>query len=143
MAKKKSALAWKQRTDAERRARQSERLSRLLRVLRCIMGPGRWDAESLAHELEISPRTIHLIMQTLSMAGIPWFYCKETECYRVRPGYKFPGLDTAQDNLGTFESVNPQVLATARKILDEGENFLTSIRHLCDLLSRESKAKSV
>lgn len=81
------------RTDAERRVRQSERLSRLLRVLHCIMGPGRWDADALAKELEVSPRTIHRLLQTLSMANVPWFYCKQTGSYRVRPGFRFPGLD--------------------------------------------------
>ncbi len=133
----------KQRTDAERRARQVERLSRLLRVLRCILGSGRWDAESLARELEVSPRTIHRIMQTLSMAGVPWFYSKENECYRVQPGFRFPALDPTQNNLARFELVNPQVVLTAaRTVVDEGEHFLASIRHFCDLLASESKAKS-
>jgi len=92
MAKKRKAPVFK-RTDAERRVRQGERLSRLLRTLRCIMGPGRWDADSLARELEVSPRTIHRIMQTLSMANVPWYFCKEDGCYRVRPGYRFPGVE--------------------------------------------------
>jgi hypothetical protein len=92
MAKKRKAPIFK-RTDAERRVRQGERLSRLLRTLRCIMGPGRWDADSLARELEVSPRTIHRIMQTLSMANVPWYFCKEDGCYRVRSGYRFPGVE--------------------------------------------------
>jgi len=57
------------------------------------MGPGRWDADALARELEVSPRTIHRIMQTLSMANVPWYFCKEDGCYRVRSGYRFPGLE--------------------------------------------------
>ena len=60
----------KQRTDSERRARQCERLARLLRVLHCILGPGRWDAESLANELECSTRTIHRLLQTLTVANV-------------------------------------------------------------------------
>ena len=82
-----------QRTDAERRVRQSERLSRLLRVLHCIMGPGRWNADALARELEVSPRTVHRLMESLSLANVPWFFCKQTGAYKVRKGYRFPGID--------------------------------------------------
>jgi len=93
MAKKRKPDIFR-RTDAERRVRQGERLSRLLRVLHRIMGPGRWDADALAREIEVSPRTIHRIMQTLSMANVPWFFCKDEGCYRVRPGFRLPGADT-------------------------------------------------
>ena len=81
----------KKRTDAERRARQCERLSRVLRVMRLIAGPGRWDASSLAAELECSERTIHRLLQTLSMAGVPWYFDEKLKCYRVRKGFKMPG----------------------------------------------------
>lgn len=91
MAKKRDGIP--RRTDADRRARQGERLSRHLRVLHCILGPDRWDAGGLSKELEVSPRTIHRIMQTLAMANVPWYFCKKDECYRVRPGFRFPGLD--------------------------------------------------
>lgn len=92
MAKTRKAPVLK-RSDAERRARQEERFSRLLRTLHRIMGPGRWDADALARELEVSPRTVHRLMQTLSMANVPWYCCKEDGCYRVRPGFRFPGVD--------------------------------------------------
>ena len=92
MAKKRWYPAFK-RPDAERRVRQSERLSRLLRTLHCIMGPERWGADSLARELEVSPPTIHRIMQTLSMANVPWYFCKEDGCYRVRSGFRFPDVE--------------------------------------------------
>jgi hypothetical protein len=92
MAKKRKPKIVR-RTDAERRVRQGERLSRVLRVLQCIMGPGRWDANALAREIEVSPRTIHRIMATIEMANIPHYYCRESGCYRVREGFRLPGAD--------------------------------------------------
>lgn len=124
MAKKK------QRTDAERRARQCERLSRHLRVLRLILGPGRWDSEALARELECSTRTVHRILQTLTMSGVPWYFEDELRAYRVRAGFKFPGLESTKSN---FE-VTPQQLSTltgARQLLADGERFMESLRQFC------------
>jgi len=55
----------------------------------------------------VSPRTIHRIMQTLSMANVPWYFCKEDGCYRVRSGYRFPGLE---DGASTPAITDPTVL---------------------------------
>lgn len=120
----------KQRSDADRRVRQSERLSRVLRVLRCIMGSGRWDAEALARELEVSPRTIHRIMQVLTMADIPWYYCKEGECYRIRAGFKFPCLEAS--NCPQADPV--AILAAAKQVQDDGQKFLKSLHDFCQVL---------
>lgn len=118
MAKKHTS-----RTDAERRARQCERLSRVLRVLRFIMGPGRWDAEALARELEVSPRTIHRILQTLSMAEVPWFFSKEDACYRVREGFVFPSLNADR----SVDGGSPKMLGAVRQLHSDTKRFLLSL----------------
>jgi hypothetical protein len=126
------------RSDADRRARQADRLGRVLRVLRCILGPGRWDAESLAEELECSTRTVHRILQTLTMAGVPWFYCQDSRCYRVREGFRFPGIareakqaepPPCDDGIDT-----DAVLPAARQLLEDGERFMESLRRFCETL---------
>lgn len=129
MAKKR------QRTDAERRVRQSERLSRLFRVVRCIMGPGRWDADALAHGLEVGERTVHRLLQTLAMAGVPWYFCRENECYRVRPGFRFPGMDVRGANADDPKA-RAQILVASNKLLRDLIAFSESLRQFCAILER-------
>lgn len=82
----------KRRTDAERRARQCERLARLFRVLQIILGPGQHDSRSIANQLECSERTVFRDLQALSVAGVPWYFDESCQSYRVRPGFRFSGL---------------------------------------------------
>lgn len=129
----------KKRTDAERRLRQTERLGRLLRVLRLVMGSGRWDCEALANELECSSRTIQRLLQTLSFAGIPVFYDENLRAYKVRPGFKFPALDPASTRSEPLNARQASYLAgRARRALADGEQFLESLRAFCEAAEKLS-----
>src|SRR4051794_36814598 len=77
----------KKRTDAERRIRQSDRLARVLRLLQLIQGHGQWNAETIAKELEVSERTVYRDLQTLTAAGIPWYFDEYAQSYRIRQSY--------------------------------------------------------
>lgn len=120
----------KERTDAERRLRQCERLSRLLRVLHFISGPGRWDADALAKELECSRRTIHRCLQTLSLAGVPWYFDDGAKAYRIRAGFRSylpeePPVDPAQ---------NRGIARAAEQALERAESVVEELRRLCQVL---------
>lgn len=112
------------RTDADRRVRQCERLGRLLRTLHLIMGKGRWDADGLAQELECSRRTVYRLLQTLSMAGVPWYFDESCRAYRVRPGFKFPELEPKPESKKAIVGLEPAVV----KLIADGDAFLKSLR---------------
>ena len=134
MAKKKSH---KERSDADRRVRQCERLARLMQVLHLISGRGRWDAAALAAELECSTRTIHRLLQTLSMAGVPWFFDEKTRAYRIRPGYKFPLLGSLadEDEPRSLEAQN-----AAEKLIRDGEAFAQSLQEFLSVLKKAKRS---
>ncbi|OWK34134.1 hypothetical protein FRUB_10105 [Fimbriiglobus ruber] len=67
------------------------------------------------------------------MAGVPWFFDNECQAYRVRPGFKFPAIHSS----GTDSSNTPDpivLIANAKKILADGERFLSSLRQLISAL---------
>lgn len=123
MAKKKPTP---QRSDAERRARQVQRLGRVVRALHCITGRGRWDAEALAQELGCSVRTVHRILQTLAEAGVPYRFDPETRAYKVPRGFKFPGLESTPVEATANDS--KRLGAAARRLLSDLERTSASLR---------------
>ena len=96
MAKKSKQIPSK-KSDAERRLRQADRLARILRVLQLLQSRGRWNATSIADELEVSTRTVQRDMAVLELAGVPWWTDKKHKCYRLRPDYAFPVLNLTDD----------------------------------------------
>src|SRR5690349_7804327 len=81
------------RSDADRRTRQCQKFARLLKITRLVMGHGRWGPEDLAREVECSVRTVHRDILVLSMSGIPIHFDKASQAYRVREGFRFPGIE--------------------------------------------------
>lgn len=112
----------------------------MLRVLQLIMGPGRWDAEGLARELECSTRTIHRILQTLSMAGVPWFFDEGKRAYRVRPSYRFKAVELSPDEAANAMSARgnrSEFLKAAQEVIRDGDRFLASLRQFCEFLDND------
>ena len=87
------------RDDSERRLRQAGRFARVLRVLELIQGRGRYSAKDIAAELECSERTVFRDLAVLQMAGVPYYHDREAQCLRVRPGFRFPTLNLADEEL--------------------------------------------
>ncbi len=130
----------RERTDAERRARQCARLANLMKVLHLISGRGRWDAKGLAGELECSQRTVHRMLSTLSMAGVPWYFDEKIRAYRIREGFKFPLADNATLETSAdrdMDSSPERLCDSAKQLIEDGEafteslqKFLADIKHL-------------
>jgi predicted DNA-binding transcriptional regulator YafY len=95
------------RADADRRARQGERLARLLKVLQLVQGLARCNTRNMARELGCCERTIYRDIQVLQVAGIPCWFDQEEQSYRVRPDFRFPALSL------TDEEVLGHAVATA------------------------------
>lgn len=75
------------------------------------MSRGPWDAPAIAKELECSERTVFRDLQTLTTAGVPWFFDEQANTYRVRPGFRFPALEPRQTEQSRPEEVNTTVPA--------------------------------
>jgi len=138
MGKKKPI---KKRCDADRRVRQCERLARLMRTLHLIMGKGRWDANALADELDCSRRTVHRLLQTLTIAGVPWYFDKTIRAYKVRPGYKFPLLEEQLLTESKKQCLPKEVDLLAEKVIKDGEVFAESLEQFLTILRQLNRQR--
>jgi len=121
-----------ERPDRERRARQAERLGRLFQLLRLIAGRGRWKINDLAAELECSERTIYRLLEALTASGVPWYFDKGLDCYRLREGYKLASLGekskTSTDVILSDEA--EMLIAEGRKLASQLQNFINQLENL-------------
>ncbi len=78
------------RPDRDRRVRQSDRIARVLRVLGLIQSGKNYDVQKIASEVGCSTRTVSRDLETLTVAGVPWYFDKKTASYRLPPNYRFP-----------------------------------------------------
>lgn len=144
----------KKRTDAERRVRQSDRLARVFRVLQLIQGTGPWTAQGIAKELECSERTVYRDLQTLSAAGVPWFFDEYGQSYRIRDGYKgpfshFPSQAKAkvreqQDMPSSPEdarSIVSLAKESAQRLLTEAESVIQALDRLSRAMEEISRPR--
>jgi predicted DNA-binding transcriptional regulator YafY len=88
-----------ERSDADRRLTQADRLATVLQILHLLLGHGKWDASALAAHFECDERTIYRYLNVLELAGVPYTYDRNARCYRVRPSVKFPVLSLSRDEL--------------------------------------------
>src|SRR4051812_44075301 len=98
----------KGRSEGDRRARQIQRLGRVIKVLRLIQDRhGRWDLPSLARELGCSTKTIQRDLLTLEEARIPFFFDKQRCCYAISPGFRLSILDDPSNQAPAREANAP------------------------------------
>ena len=131
----------KERSDAERRARQCARLANLMRALHLISGRGRWDVRTLAEELVCSQRTVHRMLSTLSMAGVPWYFDEKLRAYKVRPGFKFPLVEqaiVAEAESCSDDSDADQIQKMITQLIEDGEAFADSLQKFLTALKASS-----
>ena len=126
------------RPDADRRVRQCERLARLFQLVQLLSGHGKWDAEGLARELECSQRTIYRFLQTLSFAGIPWYFDRQQNCYKLREGARMARpLPNALGDAASDKSL-PQL--EVDRLIKDGRAFAQSLdEFLCILENIQSQ----
>ena len=141
MAKRKKSdlgkLANKRhRSDADRRVNQADRFARILRLLELIQGNGRWNARALAREFECTEQTIYRFLRVLEYAGVPFYFDRENQCYRVSEHLRFPVLNLTPDEL-----VGQAVATAATKApgLDVGTGAAATSRKLAATLPSEGR----
>jgi predicted DNA-binding transcriptional regulator YafY len=145
----------KSRSEGDRRARQIQRLGRILKVLRLIEDRhGRWDLPSLARELGCSTKTVQRDLLALEEARIPYYFDKQKCCYRISPGFRLSILNDPSKQPPQNEAVaqptearplpTPVELAESSKVhaerlLSEAERLIEALSQLCQSLRQSGQ----
>ncbi len=115
----------KVRPDRDRRARQAERLGRFMHLLRLISGRRRWKMADLAAELECSERTIYRLLDALTACGVPWYFDKQQETYRIRKGFRLGNLVDASSQSQSQTQESPE---KAIEIVNEAPSLIEQLK---------------
>ncbi|WP_345326816.1 HTH domain-containing protein [Novipirellula rosea] len=116
-----------------------------MRTLHLISGRGRWDAKALAEELECSQRTVHRMLATLSMAGVPWHFDEKVRAYRVREGFRFPLVEQPifeEKKIDAPANAPSDFQATATELIEHGEAFARSLDRFLETLRSQVETET-
>jgi predicted DNA-binding transcriptional regulator YafY len=75
----------------------ARKFHRVMRLLTLIQGRRGWNAPRLAAELEVDERTVYRYLDDLEVMGIPYFFDKETDGYRLRGDFMLPPVQLTPD----------------------------------------------
>ena len=111
-------------------------------------------ARHIADELEVSERTVYRDLQTLTAAGIPWYFDDYAQSYRIREGYRgpFPTIPPRQSpgsertTLPDSPRDDPQSIVTlaseaARRLLVEAEGVVQALDRLSQAIEQISGSR--
>ena len=87
-----------------------------------------------------SRRTVYRLLQTLSMAGVPWFFDKSCRAYRVRPGFKFPVIEPTAKTDAPLAVTSSELEPLVEKLISDGETFAATLQQFLDTL-RQSRCE--
>lgn len=75
----------------------ARKFHRVLHLLTLIQGRPGWNAEQLARELDVDVRTIYRYLDDLEVTGIPYYFDKESNGYRIRANHFLPPIQLTSD----------------------------------------------
>ena len=105
-----------------------------MHLLRLISGRGRWKMVDLAAELECSERTIYRLLDALTACGVPWYFDKQQETYRIREGFRLGNLfeATSQSQSQTQESPEQtiELVNEARNLIKQLNSFVARLKEV-------------
>lgn len=133
------------RSETDRRARQGQRLGRVLKLLCLIQARGEgWNLDSLAKELGCSRKTVQRDLHVLEAAGIPYFWDERDRCYRIRRDFRLgivdPPAPPSERPVGSPPAANTRGELTAEHFAERSrqsaERLLPELERLVDVLDQ-------